>query len=105
MSLLTGKRMKISYLQAKCSRMTFKLDAHAHFAAGVGSTDIQVTPLDQPSRRGRTKTNKEVAGGYGVLKQLIPQVLGNGLHDVRRLPGQRRLFLLTTTLATTCRRR
>ncbi len=24
MSLLTGKRMKISYLQAKCSRMTFK---------------------------------------------------------------------------------
>jgi len=99
MSLLTGKRMKISYLQAKCSRMTFKLDAHAHFAAGVGSTDIQETPLDPPSRRRRTKTNKEVAGGYGELKPLTPEVLAIGLQDALPLPGHRRLLPTATRLA------
>src|SRR2546425_2115085 len=61
-------------------QMAFKLDTHAHFSAGIGSADIQETPLDSASRRRRTKAKEEVTRGSRKLKPITPLLKGKGLH-------------------------
>ena len=60
--------------------VTFKLDTHAHFAAGVDSTHFQETTLHPSCQGRRTEAKKEVTCGSLQLKPITPLLKLGGLH-------------------------
>src|SRR5436190_1484079 len=67
--------------------MAFKLDRDAHFATGIGATDILGAALHTPHRWRGPQTGNELSGAGTECQPMTPLVKRGSLHHTARPPG------------------